>query len=249
MIDHSHPVTRLANLRDLGGASSGEKTVLHGLLFRSDDVAIIDSHQEAELADLGLELIVDLRSKKELESVGRGPLAAHSTKHLHLPLLDYIGEDHNLGQEDLAKEFTNQMLGAWYANVLVQAAPMIVEGVAAIAQAEGPALFHCAIGKDRTGIFAASIYSLLGVGRDHIVEDFAKTDANLPQILARLTHSQPFWTEDLMLKTGALMRAEAQAMEAMLDTLIEAGTSISEVLNAAGADDAMIQDLQRKHLG
>lgn len=67
------------------------------------------------------------------------------------------------------------MLGAWYAKVLVGAAPMIVEGLQAIAQTDGPAVFHCAIGKDRTGIFAAWALTLMGASREEVIRDFTLT--------------------------------------------------------------------------
>ena len=246
MIDKNHPVTRLANLRDLGGAAGNLGAVKSGLLFRSDDVATIDDAQLSELLDLKLGLIIDFRSKAELESIGRGPLAKEAIDYLHLPLLDYIGEDHNLGSEHLSQEFTNEMLGYWYADVLRKAAPMIAEGVSAIAEHAGPALFHCAIGKDRTGIFASTLYSLLEVDRGHIVRDFARTDANLPQILARLAHSQPFWNEETMRKSGALMRAQPQALEAMFAAVASDGTTITQTMIAAGLSSKSVAQLRIK---
>jgi len=246
MIDKSHPITKLANLRDLGGVSSENGKLRSGLLYRSDDVANIDQAQLAELLDLGLGMVIDFRSKAEAEAVGRGPLAAEAVDYLHLPVLDFIGEDHNVGQEDLMKEFTNEMLGTWYSEVLHRAAPMISEGIAAVAEHSGPVLFHCAIGKDRTGIFASSIYSLLGVSDSDIVRDFSETDDNLPKILARLTHSQPFWTEETMRATGALMRAQPEAMQTMLRLVQERSGSVAEVLLANGVSESIREKLVAK---
>jgi protein-tyrosine phosphatase len=247
MIDSNHPVTKLANLRDLGGAPSAFGTMKHELVYRSDDVATIDNEQLQELLALKLGLVIDFRSKAEAEAVGRGPLAGEQVDYLHLPLLDYIGEDHNLGQEQLKQEFTNEMLGTWYAQVLQKAAPMIVDGISAIAEHEGTALFHCAIGKDRTGIFASALYSLLEVEQSHIIKDFHQTDKNLPKILARLQHSQPFWNEQTMRATGALMRAEPQAMETMLRVVSESAQSVEQVLEDAGLTNETKQRLIAKH--
>lgn len=40
-----------------------------------------------------------------------------------------------------------------------------------------PVLFHCTLGKDRTGVFAAFLLSLCGVPNETIVEDYAMTTA------------------------------------------------------------------------
>jgi len=247
MMNRSHPVTKLANLRDLGAVPTHHGILRPGQLFRSDDVATIDDEQVAELMGLNLGLIIDFRSKAEVDSIGRGPLAKEKVDYLHLPLLDFIGEDHNVGQEVMSQELTNEMLGAWYADVLHKAAPMINDGFAAISEHPSPTLFHCAIGKDRTGIFASAFYSLMGVSRGPIVADFSRTDENLPEILARLEHSQPFWNEETMRATGALMRAQPAAMETMLDLVEARSGSVTQVLEAAGLDSGVMAGLIAKH--
>lgn len=248
MIDKSYPVTKLANFRDLGGVELATGQLTPKMLFRSDDLSTIDEPEAERVAEHGIKLIVDFRSRAEAEAIGRGPLGDHPIEYLNLPLLDFTKEDHNLGQQIEQLSFTNQMLGAWYAKVFVGAAPMIVEGLQAIADTDGPAVFHCAIGKDRTGIFAASVLTLMGASREEVVRDFTLTEERLPQILARLSVSQPFWSEDVIVKSGTLLRAEAQAMHAMFDSLSEAGLSVAEVLADAGADQGLVKKLLDKHL-
>lgn len=248
MIDRAYQVTKLANFRDLGGVRIGASQLSSKILFRSDDLSTIDEAEAQRVAEHGIKLIVDFRSKAEAEAIGRGPLGDHPIEYLNLPLLDFTKDDHNLGQQIEQVSFTNQMLGAWYAKVFVGAAPMIVEGLQAIAQTDGPAVFHCAIGKDRTGIFAASALTLMGASREEVIRDFTLTEERLPQILARLSVSQPFWSEDIILKSGALVRAEAEAMHAMFDTLRASGLEVAEVLETAGADQALVTKLLAKHL-
>ena len=48
-----------------------------------------------------------------------------------------------------------------------------------IARAEGPVLFHCFAGKDRTGLIAAMMLSLAGVEPEAIGADYAETDEQL----------------------------------------------------------------------
>ena len=49
---------------------------------------------------------------------------------------------------------------------------------------DGPVLFHCAAGKDRTGVAAALVLALLGVPREAIRQDYTATGAALERIVA-----------------------------------------------------------------
>jgi len=42
-----------------------------------------------------------------------------------------------------------------------------------------PGLFHCAVGKDRTGVLAAVILALIGVPDEEIIADFLRSNAAL----------------------------------------------------------------------
>ena len=48
-----------------------------------------------------------------------------------------------------------------------------------LTESKTPLLFHCAAGKDRTGVAAALILSLLGVSDQDIVKDYLLTQAEL----------------------------------------------------------------------
>jgi protein tyrosine/serine phosphatase len=55
-----------------------------------------------------------------------------------------------------------------------------------------PALFHCAAGKDRTGVLSALLLDVLGVRRSAIAEDYAMTSRALPRVLERLVAMEPY---------------------------------------------------------
>jgi len=54
-----------------------------------------------------------------------------------------------------------------------------------LAKGETPLLFHCAAGKDRTGVAAAILLSLLGVHEADIYEDYLATNAAFDAIVER----------------------------------------------------------------
>ena len=243
MIDFSHPLTKLANFRDLGNLAGRHGSIRPGVLFRSDDVSTIDDDEAERLVSHDISLIIDLRSSDEVAG-GRGPLANYDIDYLNLPILERSGTSQNLNDLMSTGVFTNAMMGQWYFDVFRKGMPMLIEGLQAVSEARGAVLFHCAIGKDRTGLFAVALHGALGTHRAHIVSDFAKTETNLDKVLARLTASQPFWTPEIMSKSGALLRAEAEAMHVFLDAIEEQGTDLEELLLAGGANPALLDTLR-----
>jgi protein-tyrosine phosphatase len=243
MMDATHPLGKLANFRDLGNLAGVNGTIRPGVLFRSDDLSTIDDAEAERVASMDISLIIDLRSSDEV-SQGRGPLERYDMDYLNLPLLERSGTSHNL--EDLVASggFTHEMLGLWYAEVFSRSLSMIVEGLHAVSEARGGVVFHCAIGKDRTGIFAVALHSALGIHREHILRDFVKTEDNLPQVLARLSASQPFWTAEVIKKSGALLRAHPEAMTVFLDQVDSTGDSLEARLLQGGATPALFHQLR-----
>jgi len=68
------------------------------------------------------------------------------------------------------------MIGS-YTRMLTLGAAIFGRLLTALAQPGGvPALFHCAAGKDRTGVAAALILSVLGVDRETIIDDYTATN-------------------------------------------------------------------------
>lgn len=243
MLDSSHPVGKLANFRDLANLSGRHGTIRSGVLFRSDDVSTIDEDEAERVVSHDISLIIDLRSSDEV-SLGRGPLANYDIDYLNLPILETSGTSQNLGDLVSGGGFTNEMLGLWYHEVFQKALPALIEGLHAVSEAKGAVLFHCAIGKDRTGLFAVALHGALGTHRAQIVSDFHKTEENLPKVLARLNASQPFWSPEIMEKSGALLRAEPEAMHVFLDALEAQGTDIEDALLAGGAPQQLLDTLR-----
>src|SRR5512144_2600872 len=140
------------NFRDLGGYPTRDgRRVRWRRLFRSDGLHLLTAADIRRLREeIGLAEVIDLRSTTELASEGRGMLAAEPLRFHHVPLFD--GEVRE--QRARAAEIT-------------------------LAEASGPAVFHCAAGKDRTGVISAILLALLDVPDEVIVADYAATQDNL----------------------------------------------------------------------
>lgn len=73
-------------------------------------------------------------------------------------------------------------MGYAYADMVDRSAAEIVTALGIIAHAPGATAFHCAAGRDRTGVLAAMLLLALGASDEDIVADYARTDENLAAI-------------------------------------------------------------------
>lgn len=160
------------NLRDLHGIAIDGGAVAPGRLLRSAAPAVGD------LAPAGVlwppTAVVDLRSASEIEP--EHPLAEHAAIH-RVPLLGALRPG--------AARATD--LTGLYRVVVESAGPLLVDVVRAVSTSPGPALVHCAAGKDRTGISVALSLLLAGAAVDDVVDDYLETARHRDAIDARLT--------------------------------------------------------------
>lgn len=237
----ARPELPLANLRDLGGIAVPGGRVREGFLFRSDDVTIIHAEGADELVAAGVTTILDLRSGEELERWGRGHLGTRGTNHFLLPLQKVPSAPHELRIGLPLEAVTPESMGRWYVEMTIDAADLIVEGLRLTAAADDAVLFHCAAGKDRTGVFAAALLAVLGADTEAIAADYARTDDRLRPLLERLAvvfaSADQDWPEmDLDNPPGAMLTAPAATMHAMLRILDNEHGGMLAVLRDAGLD-------------
>jgi protein tyrosine/serine phosphatase len=106
---------------------------------------------------------------------------------------------------------------------LEEAPENVVQALRLLADpATGPAVVHCAAGKDRTGVVVALALLVAGVPRDEVVADYALTDQRIAAIRARLEAS-PTYADDMRHRTLDDMRPHALSMWHFLDRLDERG--------------------------
>jgi len=167
--DRRLPFQGLLNARDLGGYPTvdGARTRWRSVL-RSDDLAQLTPEGFRELCDYGIGTVLDLRWLEEI-ALNPSPLAAGGTviRYRHVSLLTRTAAEWREISKGSEKEF-------WKCVVLERAQPQLREVLEAIATAaEGPLLFHCVAGKDRTGLVAALLLTLADVEPESIAQDYA----------------------------------------------------------------------------
>jgi hypothetical protein len=81
-----------------------------------------------------------------------------------------------------------------------------------------PCVFHCAAGKDRTGVLAALVLDALGVDAEVIVADYLLTAERMPLIMGRY-RSDPALAERMATVPASRFAVEAATMERFLAEL------------------------------
>ncbi|MFC5183580.1 tyrosine-protein phosphatase [Actinomadura harenae] len=166
---------RLHNFRDLGGyRGDGGRTVRWGRLYRTDSLGKLNPGDGADwqrFLGLGVRTVIDLRYPWEIERRGRVPefdgLEFHNLSIEHRPY-DQAAIDPGVDPW--------RYLADRFAEVAEDGAKEIRTVLEVIAAADAPVAFHCHSGKDRTGMIAALVLSLVGVDGDEILADFALTE-------------------------------------------------------------------------
>lgn len=158
------PIAGLRNARDVGGVGA----LRTGLLYRSARLAELESEGARKLAELGVRTVVDLRDPLELDSF---PNRTYDWEvdQANFPLLPQDGTDHGF-----------RPLVEVYPLITDTAGPLLVGILRRLLEPGAlPALVHCAVGRDRTGIVIALLLDLLEVPEEQIVADYLLSNEGL----------------------------------------------------------------------
>ena len=169
------------NVRDLGGVTNfNGQQVKFGIAYRSDDLADLSALDLAELEKRSVQTIVDFRDSKEADArpsrVPRGAAVVSAPFARGDQTAGEVME--SLVSGELTREHAHQILLDSYGSSAEAGIPAFTTLIRSIL-GRSPVLFHCAGGKDRTGVATAVILSILGVDRGQIVEDYMLTNDRL----------------------------------------------------------------------
>jgi protein-tyrosine phosphatase len=216
------------NARDLGGLplSSGARVAPHRLL-RTDNLQDLTPRDVRLLVDeYGVDAVADLRTGAEIRSEGPGPLTGEpGVEFLHASffaeeseLPEVVGSDDGpivLPWHNRRRDPSRRGAAQVYLGYLAGRPDSILAALRLIAHSPGATLVHCAAGKDRTGVLIALALDAVGVRREAIVEDFARTAERLPELLARLA-SSPTYSDEISVDQPDRHHPRASTMEDFL---------------------------------
>ena len=203
------------NFRDLGGYPTADgRFTRWGRLFRSDTLHELTADDVVVLRQIGLNSVIDLRTVAELERSGRGPLAEEPIAFLHASVLREEGAESSGTSAPVDDDMAERYF--WYLDVGRDA---FVKALSLAADpTHQPLVFHCAAGKDRTGVLAALILDIVGVERVTIAADYALTGTRMELIVNRLRRD-PVWGSYISDNPARRVVVEAATMEGFLALL------------------------------
>lgn len=228
------PLEGVLNCRELGGypTSNGEQTAWHTFL-RSSELSQLSPKDTHFIKSYGIHTIIDLRAEEELV-YSPNPLATHA---------DFTYEHHPL----LTGELNNPMfanptfqMGDMYVDLL-ENSPGIAPVMQTIARSEKGVLFHCSAGKDRTGIIAMLLLSLVGVSREDIVSNYEVTYTHIRPMFDVKIEGAPF---DMDKMNPEFLYSKPASIEKAIEHLQKNYGDAASYLKTKGLTSTEIEQIQ-----
>lgn len=227
----------LLNCRDLGGMPLKDGgRFREKVLLRSGSPSLASSKAHDMLIEAGVTTVIDLRSTSEFMNYGNPFAKDGVTSFYNIPL--FVG-DPDAEQDPTMDFLRTHPLGDFYVIMLNELGGNIIEVLRAIIRNKtGITLFHCAHGKDRTGVIAAILYLLAGASRENIILNYKVSYEYARDFLDPLIEQR----EDAMKHT---LRSDAHNMEILLNYIdVEYGGDITVFLKKNGMTDVEINELR-----
>jgi protein tyrosine/serine phosphatase len=228
------------NFRDLGGYSTADgRSVKWRTVFRADGIHRLSIDQ---IAPLGVRTVLDLRTPDEYE---RGRFAHDSVSHHHLPILQAPWDREALELEVDPVTFLSDR----YVEMLTEGCDAIARALHILADADAlPLVFHCAAGKDRTGVVAAIVLSVLGVSDDDIAADYSLSRLGMGPFKQWIIATYPEAADAMSSQPDVFLDAPAGAMHRFLERLRGEHGSVLRYLDRLGVHDVHLDAIRENLL-
>jgi hypothetical protein len=231
------------NIRDLGGLSTpGGRRVMPRRVLRADSLARLEEAGVATLVDdIGVRLIIDLRADEEIEIEGRGAIEARPVAYENLPLRGL-----SRARQAVVPDPTEIDMATVYAAYLAGSPHSLIRAITLLADSSNlPAVVHCTVGKDRTGVVVAVLLDALGIDHEQIVADYAETAHNMEAVVERLKGTKLFRDVGLDRLPPQVFAAEPDTMRRFLERLTSEHGGAAGWLVQNGLEAATIDELRR----
>lgn len=222
------PLENTYNTRELGGYQTSNGITAWKTFLRSDDLKNISQNDLQFLADYGVSTVIDLRGEQENQegphpkessfSYYNIPLASENAVNMELPIEEFRFED-------------------FYTQILLDKQPELRQIFSILADEPDAVLFHCAAGKDRTGVLAALILGSVGVSNADIIANYQTTHTYLSV--------NPSFAQTLS-PMAELLRSDAEVMATTLAFIERTFESIPAYLRQIGVTEEELAAIERK---
>lgn len=226
------PLKGTVNTRELGGypTKDGKVTKYH-IFIRSDGLTNLIEEDNIFLKEYGITDIVDLRGSTSIQNtfISDDNIDKKFFNFHYIPLS-------NNGIEEYVKNnqySDNFNFGIGY-SYLLDNKDRIKEIFDVLANSKGGVLFHCAAGKDRTGVVAALILGLCNVPTQDIVANYEVTSTYISKSKFMEVYSKNMQKSDSLFITT------------FIDNLIQKYYSYENYLLECGISKERLEKIKNK---
>ncbi|NCB33903.1 MAG: tyrosine-protein phosphatase [Erysipelotrichia bacterium] len=175
------------NIRDLGGYQTQDsRKIRTGMIYRSGGLFLMDSQELENLNSLHLKMVLDLRSVSETER-HPDPKPAGVQYMQTSGVLNKYGKEIDFSPAGMRQQGNEarekiQSLKHYYMEMPYDnhAFHILFEQ---LLNGNAPLLFHCAAGKDRTGVAAMLLLKALGVSDEITIEDYLLSNEYMKDVI------------------------------------------------------------------
>jgi protein-tyrosine phosphatase len=233
------------NVRDLGGYVIGDgRSIAWGRLLRGDGLHHLTPADLDALTPIGLRTVIDLRTPGEVGERGAFPIDRMPVELVHQPVIDRTWSRDDVPRFDATAHPEAEFLTFAYAAMLAEGGSRFGAAIRRLAAPGAlPAIFHCAAGKDRTGIMAALLLSGLGVDDDVVVADYGLTAAGIERMKVWLGRHHPDRAKLMADTPSAFFAAHPEAMQRTLEAIRREHGSVVSYLGTVGVDATVLTTL------
>ena len=220
------------NVRDLGGLPTADgDRIRAGHVYRADGVHRLAGDDIDAARQLGLRTVIDLRTTNEIDRGPQFPATELGVEWHHLPVIPRQWSEDSLVAAATATEFLTER----YLEMLEVGGASIARSLELIAH-RGPALFHCAAGKDRTGVLAAAVLGLAGVDDEVIAADYHLSAVGMADMMDWLMREHPEARDAMVNQPREYFECPPEAMLGFLAGVREQYGTMDDLARALGVD-------------
>lgn len=238
------------NFRDVAGTVTAYSTC-HGTLrsnaFYRSNAVIPSAADMLLLEELGIRAIFDLRADQEIKA--EPDMIPSGATYRQFNVLRERFERTDLSTFSFE---SGEQTAAFMADVnrdFVQSAAIrevLGEVLTTMAETQGPVLFHCSAGKDRTGWVSALLLSIAGADEATLMNDYLATNTYTAQRINAALVAMPEETRSIY---APVMGVDAHYLNAALEQVaIVYGDMDNYLLNGLNLTRQLLGDLRSKLL-
>ena len=236
------PLQAVHNFRDIGGyLGEADLVVKRGVLYRADGLYRLTASDIEVVRTLGIKTVIDLRSGDELNNVGTFPREAYEVQFHHVPIIDTTWQHSDV--PDFGQD-TDFLIWA-YTEMLSEGAAQFQRAFSIISDwPQTPLVYHCAAGKDRTGLLTMLLLGVLGVDDDVIVRDYALSEPAMVRMMEWAHTEYPDLETRMAASPKYFLSANPLAMTRLIKMLREQHKDFYGIAASLGITEPAIESLK-----